>query len=413
MLNRRKMLKMLATLPLAGGWAATGLGNRVNAAQLRPPYPRDYLTELGLRTFINARGALTILTGTLMEPEVAEAMKSVSDQFVKYVDIKRAVGKRIAEMLNCEAATVTAGAASALTLGTAGTITGTDMELIRLLPNLPGPQKEVIIQKNHRFAYDHAVRNTGIKFIEIESAREMERAINENTVMALFFNAAAQFGEHNIGHEEFVAIGKKHGVPTFIDAAADVPPKENLFKYIEIGFDLVTFSGGKAIRGPQSAGLLYGRKDLIEAAMLNHSPSIVHPYGDTIGRGMKVNKEEMVGMMVALELYLKKDHDKEWQEWLGRVERINRRVSTVPTVVAEERIPEGPANLYPGCRISWDQNRIRITPDEMEEALRNGYPSIEASSRDETLRITVSMLKPEEVDVVGWRIKEELEKAMT
>jgi uncharacterized pyridoxal phosphate-dependent enzyme len=405
MLSRKNMLKLLAAIPVFGGLAGSNLARTAGGSRLiRPVYRRDFITELGLRPFINARGTFTVLTGSLMEEEVLEAINFMAQQYVNINDLQDRVGERIAEMLKCEAAMVTAGAASALTLGTAAAITGKDQDLISDLPNLPGPQKEVIIQKTHRFAYDHAVRNCGVKMVEVDSARDMRRKINENTVMALFFNAA---GEHLIEREEFVEIGRNYNIPAFNDAAADVPPKENLWKYIEMGFDLVTFSGGKAIRGPQSAGLLYGRKDLIEAAKLNHTPN-----ANTIGRGMKVNKEEIVGMMVALEVYLNKDHEKEWQEWLRRVDVINRQAASVPSVVAEKHIPEGPSNLFPGCKISWDENQIPITPGELAEALRYGHPSIETAPGRETLDINVSMMRSEEAGIVGRRIREELELVM-
>ena len=196
---------------------------------------------------------------------------------------------------------VTCGAASALTLGTAAVLTGKDQQKMVDLPNLAGMKSEVIIQKAHRFGYDHAVRNCGVRLVEVESPDDVERAVNDKTAMMLFYNAAAPPGP--IPDVEFVRLGKKHGIPTFNDAAADVPPVENFWKYTAMGFDLVAFSGGKGIRGPQSAGLLLGRKDLIEAARLNAPPN-----GNTVGRGMKVNKEEMLGMLVALEMFVKKDH---------------------------------------------------------------------------------------------------------
>lgn len=404
MLTRKQILKMAASLPFVGG--VTGLGlMKENGSErlLSHPRNRDYFREMGLRKTINARGTFTVLTGSLMEPAVIDAIVSVSDEYVNLIELRDRAGERIAEMLNCEAAMVTAGAASALTLGTAGAITGTDQDLIRELPNLPGPQREVIIQSSHRFGYDHAVRNCGVKLVEVDSARDMERKINENTVLALYFNAAS---EHLIDRDRFISIGKRHQVPTFNDAAADVPPVENLFKYIEMGFDLVTFSGGKAIRGPQSAGLLFGRADLIEAAKLNHSP-----YGNSIGRGMKVNKEEIVGMMVALEYYLNKDHEAEWKEWLRRVQVIRGRLSNMQDVETERVIPEGPSNVFPGCRITWNPSSYPIGYDEMVEALRNGHPSIETAGGRDDLYINVSMMKSEEADVVGLRIREVLEQS--
>lgn len=410
MLSRRKMLKILAGIPLAGTTACTGAMSTIDRRrETSPAGKRDLFDELGVQTLINGRGTLTYLSGSLMLPEVVEAINSTSAKFANLYEVQDKVGARIAELLNCEAAMVTSGAAGALTLGTAAAITGTNEELIRKLPNLPGPRREVIIQKKHRYGYDHAVRNTGIKMVEVESPRQMEQAINENTVMALFFNAASQFGnfEDSISREKFVAIGKRHGIPTFNDAAADVPPVENLFKYIEMGFDLVTFSGGKAIRGPQSTGLLFGRKDLIEAAKLNHNPN-----SDSIGRGMKVNKEEMFGMLVALELYLERDHDKQWREWVGHTRHIASSAETVPTVKGEVHVNSGPANHFPDLRISWDQSRVKIAPEEVVEALRNGEPSIEVSGNSDTLNITVAMMEPEDVDIVARRVKEVLEQAI-
>lgn len=404
MLSRKKMLQILASMPLLGGFATTGIsGSSASPAALNLGIKRDFIRELGLRPFINARGTYTNLTASLMDKETLEAFSFMSQQFVNLNDLRDRVGERIADMLKCEAAMVTAGAASALTLGTAAAITGNNRDLIRALPHYPGEKREVIMQKSHRFGYDRAVRITGVDIVEVESAEEMERSINPRTVMALNFNAAT---EHPIDRQTFIDIGKKYNVVTFIDAAADVPPVENLFKFTEMGFDLVTFSGGKAIRGPQSAGLLFGRSDLIEAAKLNHSPN-----SDSIGRGMKVNKEEMVAMMIALEVYLAKDHQKEWQDWLEWVDEINRIAGMVPSVVAETIIPEGPPNMFPGSQITWDQNRIPITPNELTRALRNGHPSIEASGGS-SLFINVAMMQSFEVGVVGRRIKEELEKAM-
>src|SRR6185312_2740081 len=232
------------------------------------------------------------------------------------------------------------------------------------MPNLPGPRPEVIMQKSHRYLFDQAITTTGAKIIEVEGNDEMNKAFNSNTVLALFFNAA---GSSSVTREDFVAICKKHNIPSFIDAAADVPPVENLFKYQKMGFDLVTFSGGKMIRGPQSAGLLFGRKDLIEAAKLNHSP-----HEAPIGRPMKVNKEEMFGMYAALKSYLERDHKKEWNDWLDRIERIRKKLESVPTVTGETYVNPGPANAFPSLYISWDQSKVKIKPTEVQSDLQKG-----------------------------------------
>lgn len=410
MINRRNLLKRLASLPLVGG--IVGSGVPIQSASAVPAVvsaKQDLFKELGIRPLINARGTMTFLSGSLMEPEVLAAINATAHDFANMHEVEDKVGEKIAEMLEVEAAMVTSGAACALTIGTAAAITGMDREKIRQIPNLPGPQPEVIIQKKHRYVFDQAVRSAGVKMVEVENAKEMEEAINERTVMSLFFNGAVDwYGiEDSISHEEFVAISKRNNIPSFIDAAADVPPLENLFKYQKIGFDMVTFSGGKMIRGPQSAGLLYGRKDLIEAAKLNFSP-----HESPIGRSMKVNKEEIFGMYVALKHYIEKDHEKEWQEWLGRVKHIAEKVETVTGVTGETYIPQGRANVFPGLNVKWDQDKVKIKPDEVVEALRAGEPRIETSAGDDGLRIAVVTLQPEHVPIVARRIKEVLETAV-
>ena len=395
--DRRSFLQTAAGLPLIGSLISS-------VAAARTP-KRDYFRELGVRTFINAAGTYTVLTASLMPPEVKEAWEYASRKYCSLIELHDAVGRRIAELIGCEAAMVTAGAASALTLGTAACITGTNPDFIRRLPDTTGMKNEVIIQKSHRFGYDHAVRNCGVRLIEVETVEELERAINERTAMMLFLNANEPVGK--IKAAEFAQLGRKHNIPTFNDCAADVPPVENLSKYLKMGFDLVTFSGGKGLRGPQSAGLLLGRKDLIEAARLNASP-----YADTIGRGMKVNKEEILAMMVAVELYLKRDHAADWREWERRVKLIADYVSSVPGVTTEVWVPEI-ANHVPHLRIRWDPQRVKISVPEVVERLREGEPSIEVvpGSRDQ-LVVGVWMMEPGEDRIVGRRIREILRSAV-
>lgn len=390
--NRRRFLQGLTAAPLAGGLGAAA------------PTRRDYFKELGIRPFINAAGTYTTLTASLMHPEVVQAIEFASKSFVRLIELHDAVARRIAELVGCEAAMVTSGAAGALTVGTAACITGPDQEKIRRLPDIRGMKNEVIIQKSHRYGYDHAVRNCGITFVEVETREELERAVSDRTAMMLFFNAANPNGQ--IKDAEFAALGKKHKVPTFNDAAADVPPKENLSKWTNMGFDLVTFSGGKGIRGPQSAGLLLGRKDLIEAARLNSSP-----YSDSIGRGLKVNKEELLGMMVAVELYVHRDHEAEWREWEKRIKVVSDGLSSLKGVNLETFVPEI-ANAVPHLRITWDQSKI--TAEEVTRRLREGEPSVEVRppSRKGVIEVAVWMLQPGEAQVVARRIREVLKPAL-
>jgi L-seryl-tRNA(Ser) seleniumtransferase len=376
-------------------------GTTVTAAAA-PTAGRDYFRELGVRPFINAAGTYTAMTASLMLPEVVEAINYASKQYVMLDELHDKVGERIATLLHCEAAMVTSGAASALTLGTAAVLAGTDRQKILDLPTLANMKGEVIIQKSHRFGYEHAVRNCGVRLVEVETREDLERAINNQTAMMLFYNN--NNAEGRIQDEEFVQLGQKHGIPTLNDAAADVPPVDNLWKYTKMGFDLVAFSGGKGLRGPQSAGLLLGRKDLVAAARLNAPPN-----GNTIGRGLKVNKEEMLGMLAALELYLAKDHAVERREFEARAEVIRSGVAGLPGIKAEVFVPEV-ANHVSHVRISWDAAAKGITPADAVNSLRAGEPSIGTRSEGDAVVIGVWMMRPGEEKIVAKRLREVLEK---
>ena len=396
MWSRRRFLEIVSGLPLVGGFVEA----KAVTATAAPGSGRDYFRELGVRPFINAAGTYTAMTASLMPPEVIEAITYASRHYVMLDELHDRVGARIAMLLRCEGAMVTSGAASALTLGTAAVLTGVDPRKVVDLPNLAGMKSEVIIQKSHRFGYDHAVRNCGVRLVEVETREEMERAINPQTAMMLFYNNNNTEGR--IRDEEFVQTGKKHGVPTLNDAAADVPPVDNLWKYTKMGFDLVAFSGGKGLRGPQSAGLLLGRKDLIAAARLNAPPN-----GNSVGRGMKVNKEEMVGMLAALELYLAKDHAAEQREFEARAEAIRSGVAAVPGIKAEIFVPEV-ANHVPHVRISWDGAAKGMTAADAVNKLRAGEPSIGTRSEGDAVVIGVWMMRPGEEKVVARRLREVL-----
>ena len=400
--DRRGFMRSLLTFPAA---AAAASGSAAAAPKGAVRAARDVIGELGVRTFLNAAGTYTRLTASKMPPEVLSAMQRSSTRYVDLDELHDKAGDRIAELLDCEAALVTAGCASALTLATAACIAGSDAERIKLLPETEGLRNEVVMQKAHRNSYDHAVRNAGARLVEVETATELEAAVNERTAMLFFLNHAEPDGQ--IGHEEFVRLGKKHGIPTLNDAAADVPPADNLLRFQRMGYDLVAFSGGKGLRGPQSAGLLLGRRDLIEAARLNNSP-----HSDSVGRTNKVNKEEIVGMLVALELFLERDHDQVWKEWTRRCKRIEQAVSGIPSVSAEVFVPEI-ANAVPHLRIRWDYERFGLDPKSAAARLREGDPSIEVRPQfDEGLEIAVWMLEPGDERVVGRRVRAELSMAL-
>jgi len=398
MFTRRSFIERLSTLPLVGGFLG---GAASSASAAAAPATRDYFKELGVRPFINAAGTYTDMTASLMPPEVMAAINYASKQFVPLTELHDRVGERIATLVKAEAAMVSAGAASAMTLGTAGVLTGGDPQKIVDLPNLTGMKTEVIMQKSHRFGYDHAVRNCGVKIVEVETAAELEAAITPQTAMMLFYNNNNSLGQ--IRDEEFVRLGKKHGVVTMNDCAADVPPVENLWKFTAMGFDLVAFSGGKGIRGPQSAGLLLGRKDLIAAARANAAPN-----GNSIGRGMKVNKEEMVGMLAAIERFVTLDHAALDREYRRRADVILKSLAGINGVTASITVPEV-ANHVPHVKVVLDTAVTGITGQEISKRLREGTPSIGVRAGDELL-IGVWMMQPGDDVVVARRLKDVLTK---
>jgi len=399
MWSRRRFLEIVSGLPVVGG--IVDATTMPAAAAAAPTVGRDYFRELGVRPFINAAGTYTAMTASLMPPEVMAAVNYASKHYVMLDELHDKVGERIATLLHCDAAMVTSGAASALTLGTAAVLTGTDRQKIVDLPDLAKMKSEVIVQKSHRFGYEHAVRNCGVRLVEVETREDLERAVNTQTAMMLFYNNNNPEGR--IRDEEFVQLGKRHGIPTLNDAAADVPPVENLWKYTKMGFDLVAFSGGKGLRGPQSAGLLLGRKDLIAAARLNAPPN-----GNTVGRGLKVNKEEMLGILAALERYLANDHVAERREFDARAEAIRGGVAMLPGVKAEIFVPEV-ANHVPHVKISWDAAAKGLTAADAVNALRAGEPSIGTRSEGDALVIGVWMMQPGEDKIVARRLRQVLD----
>ncbi len=404
MINRRKALKSLATLPFIGSFlGANSLSANPSSAAIVSSVRRDFFKELGLRTFINAAGTYTSMTGSLMPKEVTDAISYGTTEYVNLDDLQDKVGERIAELLECEYATVSSGCFGAMSIGMAGILTGMDPEKVKQLPNTKGMKNEVIIQESHTIGYAQALTNVGAKVVKVKTTRDLEKAINKNTAMLWFLNAHTDQGA--IKWEEFIALGKKYNIPTFIDCAADVPPVENLFKFTKMGFDLVSFSGGKGIRGPQSAGLLLGKRKYIEAARM-HTP----PRGETIGRGMKVNKEEVLGMLAALELYLQKDHKAEWAMWEAQIKLISDRALEIKGVETEVHVPKY-ANHVPSLRIRWDQSLVKITPSDVRDQLKDGHPSIQTVGDNSTVGITTWMMVPGQERIVAKRVSEILSSA--
>jgi len=326
--------------------------------------------ELGVTTVINCEGTMTMLGGSVLRPELEAVMAMAGRHFVSIPDLEVAAGKRIAEMLklpNDYTALVTSGAAAAIQSGLAGILTGDNETLIRQLPDLTGMKSEVIIQKSHRNPFDHQLRSTGVKLVEIETREQLRHAVSERTAMMHFTNFANAAGQIKV--DEWPKLAKQYNLPCMNDAAADTPPVSHLWDYTNMGYDLVTFSGGKAMRGPQCAGLLVGRKDLVACALLNNSP-----HEDTLGRSQKVGKEEIIGMVKALELYLGEDHEALAKEWQGRLAGISRELTKVPGVSTSFFTPDI-ANHVPHMQIVWD-SKISLTPEQVSKQLRNSKLAI-------------------------------------
>ncbi len=306
-----------------------------------------------------------------MWPEVIEAMNYARKGPINMGELNNAAGKRIASLIGCEAAMVSGGACSSMTLGTAACITGKNRDFILRIPELSGMKDEVIIQKSHRYPYDHAVRACGVRLIEVETVKDLERAVNKKTAMMHFSYFHDRKGLIKL--KEFAALGKKHHIPTLIDGSLSIPPWERLSEFLNFGFDLAAFSGGKALKGPYSAGLLLGRKDLIEAALLNNAPHM-----NTIGRGMKVSKEEILGMMVGVEVSLKYDYSLGIKRQRKLMKLITDKLESIPIPGVKTEIvfplnePE-----WPKIRVYWDKSVIRLSSAEATKQLREGEPGVE------------------------------------
>jgi L-seryl-tRNA(Ser) seleniumtransferase len=419
-ISRRKLLHKGGCGVLAGAvgaYAAPALRGSEASSGAPAVTGVDYYQKLGVAPFINAAGTYTVFSASTMPDEVQAAIALASRQPVNIIELRDAAGEYLAKRLKCEGALVTSGAAAALTIGTAACITlGNKSAILNVPTDMTGLKNEVVVQKAHRYDYDHAIRNCGTRYVEVETLDEYGRAFNEKTVMALFFNAA-EGGK--ISREDWIRVAHKHNVPCFNDAAADVPPISNLWNYTQMGFDLVTFSGGKGLRGPQCSGLLLGRKDLIEAAKLNNSPN-----SNTIGRGLKVAKEEVVGLVAAVDWFLSQDDAALEAEFQKRADLIAARVKTLPTVDARTFIPPV-ANHVPHLLITYDQNRIAIAATDVAKRLRQGTPRIELNPGTggapasaglpggaNTIIVGVWMLQPGEDAIVAERLHEVLQGAL-
>jgi len=404
-------MKLFAAAPLLSQIAARDLYAHAATAVGRDPRQNVY-TRLGVKTVINCRGTWTYLSGSLEFPEVRQAQVEASQHFVNVLELQRAVGRRLSDLTGAESGIVTSGAAGAMSAATAGCMAGTDDKHIWQLPDTTGLKHEVIMMGG-RSAFDSAIRLTGAKLVLVYSPEELANAINDNTAMIY----TTDLGEKL---QRELAVAKDRKIPMLLDDAAGIPPADNAKLYARMGIDLYAFSGGKGLCGPQCSGLLLGRKDLVEAALLNCSPR-----EGAVCRPMKVGKEEIVGCLTALETWLKIDEKKLYAEWNGRVDRIRKLVDTVPQVKTDIYIPEH-GNRYPTLKISWDEQAWGYSLSDCVKELRQGDPIIEVAGVDNPSLVTavregnpnskerkepghlelVSMtIKPGEEIIVGQRVR--------
>ncbi|HIG16183.1 MAG TPA: hypothetical protein EYQ31_02185 [Candidatus Handelsmanbacteria bacterium] len=351
--------------------------------------------KIGLRTLINCKGTYTIISGSVMLPEARAAMVEASKGYIHLDELAEAVGARIAELMDCEWGLVTNGCAAALCQITAACVAGSDPEKMIRLPDTTGMKNEVIVQKRHRHTYDHAVRMVGVRLVEVESMEELTAAVGENTAMLLMFGDAAERGEISIA--DMASLGNAHGIPSFVDAAAERPDVPN--PYLADGVSAVGYSGGKCLRGPQSSGLVLGNKSLLQAAFLNGAPH------HALARPMKASKEEVMGQLAAVEMWVRRDHEAEWKEWERRLEFIGDAVKDLDSVALEIRQP-GRSNVAPVLGIEWSADRLGIDGAGVAAGLSQGEPRIEVFHGDNSIAVNPYMMEEGEEQTVAPRLRE-------
>jgi uncharacterized pyridoxal phosphate-dependent enzyme len=359
---RRTLMKWMAAAPVYGVIAARSVSEKLAAATGKAA-TSDVYRRLGVRPFINARGTWTYLSGSLELPEVRKAMDAASQHFVDIFELQRGAGRKLAELSGAESGMVTSGAAGAMAAATAGCMAGTDPAKVWQLPDTTGLKNEVVMLGG-RSAFDSAIRLAGAKLVVVRTLEELQPALNERTAMIY----TTWLGDRL---EKALAIAKGAKVPLMLDDAAGIPPIGNLTLYAKMGIDLFCFSGGKGLRGPQCSGILLGRKDLIEAALAQ-----CNPWEGAVCRPMKVGKEEIIGVLTAVESWTKQDLDALNKEWSKRVERIAKVVETVSGVTTEIKVPED-GNRYPTLTVKWDEEAWGFSVEDCDRALREGEPRIE------------------------------------
>ncbi|HYM13341.1 MAG TPA: PLP-dependent transferase, partial [Bryobacterales bacterium] len=324
--------------------------------------------SIGVEPVINCRGTFTIIGATVELPEVRAAMEAASQYYVQLDELADAVGQRLAQLTGAEWGMVSAGCAAGLKHVTAACVAGGNPEKLIRIPDLTGFDKtEVVIPRSSRSAYDHAVRNVGVKIIMVDTAEELQNALNPRTAM-IYLSAGGPSVSGPLSLENVARMAKPRNIPILVDAAAENLTIPNV--HLQRGATIVAYSGGKAIRGPQCAGLLLGSKDILMSAWQASSPH----HGP--GRDNKVGREETLGMLAAVEAWVKRDHEGEWKTWLSWIDTIARRVSTIDGVKTAVHEPAGLSNHSPTLVISWDPKKLHITGEEVAEEVARTKPRI-------------------------------------
>ncbi|HUQ95924.1 MAG TPA: aminotransferase class V-fold PLP-dependent enzyme [Bryobacteraceae bacterium] len=344
--------------------ALSSFSGRLFAGSLR--IGPDIYESIGVRPLINCKGTYTIISGSQTLPEVKAAMEAASRHYVHLDELMEGVGKRLAELTQAESGMVSNGCAAALANATAACVTGADPEKMQRLPNTHGMKNEVIAPAYSRNVYDQAVRGVGTRFVDVNTIEDYRKAFNDRTAMVMVLAGPGDRGP--LGLQVLAPIAKEKGVPVLVDAAAERLKVPNI--HLQAGADLVAYSGGKCLRGPQAAGLLLGRKDLIKAAWIHSAPH------HTFGRPMKAGKEEIMGMLAAVEMWMKRDHDAEWKEWEGWLDTISRSVTRVKGVTTKVMQPNSLSNNAPQLSIQWDGEALGLSGQEAEKILLDGSPRI-------------------------------------
>ncbi|MBA3885976.1 MAG: aminotransferase class V-fold PLP-dependent enzyme [Acidobacteria bacterium] len=399
-ISRRWLLKGMSLGTLMG--ALPSLVPTVSARRGPTPYE-----QLGIRPVINFLGTMTTIGASKMWDDLHEAANQASREYVVLEELKDKIGERLAALIGCEDALVTTGAAGAIGLGTCATLTGTDRQKIRDLPDLPGPRPEVVIQKVHRTGYDHAVRSTGAKLVEVETEEELVAAINERTTMMFFLGGTSGDWrrETPVSLERCLGITRRAGVPLMVDAANMLPPWGNIRRLASQGVDLICISGGKHMRGPQCSGILAGRRDLIQAAWLNSSP-----HADSHGRPMKVGREEMVTAWLTVEKYSRLDFEAIDRECVKQAEYIERELAAVPGLRLQ-RTPVDRTRNIRRVMVQWDEDALGITGADVDRLLMAGEPRIAVGRvPPQGIELTVFMNDPGDEKIAVQRLKEVFRK---